>query len=376
MALSLTSLPRCPQLLSTNRVWRAYQGGRTLDELENQPAPQDGHYPEDWLASDVEAVNPSEMSTAGEGLSRININGESHLLRDLYCDDPLFFFGEEHLNRFGPTPSFLVKFIDSATRLHLQVHPTQTFSRTHLHSPYGKFEAYYVLSVRPDQPEGNVYLGFQRPPSRQQLRGMIEEQKIDDLLNCFDPVAVQAGDVVVVPGGMPHALGGGVLLVEILEPSDWVVRFEFSRGGLQLPIKDRYMGHDLDFCLGVFNLQPHTKEHISRHNFCSPQLILEQGPSKRYRLIGPQQTQCFSVWKSTFQGKVTRSVESFAVGIVLGDTCTVYGPEGAPLELRPNDRFIIPHGQESLSLECAGQGEILECYSPGARPEEEQWIAS
>ena len=39
------------------------------------------------------------------------------------------------------------------------------------------------------------------------------------------------GDVWIVPGGLPHAIGAGVLMVEVMEPSDWVVRCEFEREG-------------------------------------------------------------------------------------------------------------------------------------------------
>jgi mannose-6-phosphate isomerase len=39
----------------------------------------------------------------------------------------------------------------------------------------------------------------------------------------------------MVPGGMPHAIGEGVFMIEVMEPTDFAVRIEFERGGYVLP---------------------------------------------------------------------------------------------------------------------------------------------
>jgi mannose-6-phosphate isomerase len=72
----------------------------------------------------------------------------------------------------------LVKYLDSAVRLPFEVHPTVQFSEEYLHASSGKTEAYCILSTRPDVAEPFIYLGFQRPPTRQELRRMILEQDI------------------------------------------------------------------------------------------------------------------------------------------------------------------------------------------------------
>ena len=125
--------------------------------------------------------------------------------------------------------------LDSAIRLHLQVHPNSAFARRFLGSPSGKTEAYHVLATRPEVAQPYIYLGFQRPPSRDALRRMIESQDIAALEACFDKIPVRPGETYLVPGGVPHALGEGLFLVEIQEPTDLVVRFEFERAGYVLP---------------------------------------------------------------------------------------------------------------------------------------------
>ena len=72
-------------LLPPHRVWRTYQGGRTLDALAGAAAPADspapsgvdGHFPEDWIASTTRAVNAGREAII-EGISPARIGGETH----------------------------------------------------------------------------------------------------------------------------------------------------------------------------------------------------------------------------------------------------------------------------------------------------------
>ena len=74
-------------------------------------------------------------------------------------------------------------------------HPTVEFSRRHFNVSSGKTEAYYILATRPEVADPYIYLGFQRPPSRQELRRQIVEQDIAAMEKCFDKIPVQPGDV-------------------------------------------------------------------------------------------------------------------------------------------------------------------------------------
>ncbi|MBC2595444.1 class I mannose-6-phosphate isomerase [Ruficoccus amylovorans] len=375
MLLNIPHLCNRPLVLSANRVWRSYLGGSLLDAIEGKPGGEDGHYPEDWIGSAVEAVNPREHARAGEGISSVELDGTHHRLDELYRAEPEYFFGRGHVERFGAQPEFLVKFIDSAERLHFQCHPTKAFSRERLDSPYGKFEAYYVLALRPGQETGEVYVGFQWPPEREALKRMIEEQDITGLTACFDPLSVKPGDVVIVPGGTPHALGAGVLLVEILEPSDWVVRFEYARGGYVLPEKDRFMGRGLDFGLDVFDLAPRSLDEVRARNVCQPQMMAADGRCRRERLIGEAQTDCFQVWKISWHGECRREVKSFCIAIVLKGACRLGGPGGWTATLKQYDRVLIPHGIGQLSLQTEDECELLECYPPQSAPETESLLS-
>ena len=189
--------------LPQNRVWRSYQGGLLLDKLAGKSEPQDSHYPEDWIGSVTAARNPDSQDEH-EGVSIVQVDGRDIALPDLIATDPGYFLGKEHVARFGQQPMLLVKFLDSAVRLQLQAHPTAEFAQQHLGASSGKAEAYYILSARDDIEQPYVYLGFQRPPDRAEFKRWIENQDMESILSCFDKIPVKPGDVLFIPGRVPH----------------------------------------------------------------------------------------------------------------------------------------------------------------------------
>ncbi len=349
--------------LTPNRVWRTYLGGRTLDGLAGVTEPRDSHFPEDWLASTTRATNPDREHPA-EGVSTVTIDGQLTAFDELLALDPCYFLGEAHIARYGPQPQVLVKLLDPAIRLHFQAHPTADFARRFLGSPSGKTEAYHVLATRPEVAVPYIYLGFQRPPARADLRRMIEQQDLAAIEQCFDRIPVKPGDTYIVPGGVPHALGEGVFLVEIQEPSDLVVRFEFERGGYVLPESARFMNRGLDFCLDVFDYAPWSAARIFGEATCPPRRRRPLGPdSFQDDLIGPERTPCFRVRKSFFRSTVQKSESSAYVGIVTAGRLVVRAGDEL-YRLDPYSSFFVPAGAGALTFQPEPSAEVLECFPP------------
>ncbi len=350
-------------LLPPNRVWRTYQGGRELDRLAGTAAPADGHFPEDWIASTTRAINAGRESLA-EGVSPVLVGGEPHDFAALLAADPAYFLGAAHVAKYGPQPQVLVKLLDPSIRLHFQVHPTADFARRFLGSPSGKTEAYHVVATRPEVASPYIYLGFKRPPSRAELRRMIETQDIAALEACFDRIPVKPGDTYLVPGGVPHALGEGVFLVEIQEPSDLVVRFEFERGGYVLPENARFMGRGLDFCLDVFDLTPWPRSRVGVEAAHVPLRRRALGPDCwQDDLIGPAHTPCFRVRKSHLRSPVTKSEDGAHIGIVTAGQVTLEAG-GESHAFGPGGKFFVPAGLGPLRCTPAPTADILECFPP------------
>ena len=351
-----------------NRVWRTYPGGRVLDALAHAPEPADSHFPEDWIGSVTRAVNP-DRETIEEGLSTARWDGGEARFKDLLEAAPDYFLGASHVRRFGPQPMVLVKLLDSAVRLHFQCHPTAAFAQQHLGQPAGKAEAYYILAAREGVTQPYVHLGFQRPPSRAELKRMIEEQDLAALEACFDKIPVRPGDVLFIPGGIPHAIGEGILMVEIMEPSDLAVRFEFEKAGYVLPESARFMGRGLDFCLDVFDYRQLSPAEVRAHFMFKPRPRRSLGPdSAQFDLIGPETTPAFQVRVSEIAAPIVKAEESFYAAIVVRGRLAATTARGRT-ELGYLDKCFVPAGLERVAFEpLDGPVTLLEVFprSPNA----------
>ena len=240
----MTSLAPLILPLSPNYVWRSYRGGSILRAFRGENGGPDDHYPEDWLASTVRARNGAKSSGPEEGLAHIPWEGRERFLAELPAED---YFPGAVSDGFG----VLLKLLDSAERLHIQAHPNDAYVRKQFGGQAGKTECWYVLSTR--QEEAWVYLGLQRPPAPREWERMILDQDLPAMLACFDKIPVKPGDCLMVPAGVPHAIGEGIFLMELQQPSDWVVRCEFTVGNYTLPHEARFMGLELADCLEIFD---------------------------------------------------------------------------------------------------------------------------
>lgn len=350
-----------------NRVWRTYPGGSVLDHWQGLSHPSDTHFPEDWIASATAAVNPVDRP-AGEGISMALLGGEGVPFDRLMEADPGYFLGRNHTAAFGPKLQLLVKLLDSAVRLHFQAHPTAAFARQHGLGPSGKAEAYHILSIRPEVSDPYIYLGFQRPPDRTEFRRMIEQQELAAIEACFDPIPVKPGDSFFIPGGFPHAIGPGILMAEIMEPSDLAVRFEFEKAGYRLPERARFMGRGLDFCLDVFDYSPVSVADVrDRYTFSPVPLQSWGAQGRQFSLIGAETTDCFEVRLSRFEEPATRPSDGRPfVGIVTSGSGHMVTPSGS-LHRQACQSFFHPAGLEAVELQPDQGGlEILECFPPRA----------
>ncbi len=349
--------------LESNRVWRTYLGGVQLDKLEGKAVQADGHFPEDWIGSTTPAVNKGREHISYEGLSTTIIEGEKYSLLDLCKRFPEEVLGADHYARYGANIQFLVKFLDSSIRLHIQCHPTIEFAQKHLNSNSGKTEAYLILGIREGIKEPYIYAGFQNPPSKEELKQTIEKQDTTKLLSYYDKFPVSVGDVFIVPGGMPHAIGEGIFMIEIMEPTDFTVRIEFERGGYELPESSRFMDRGIDFSLSMFDFNPISIEKFKQQHFCSPRVKGQQNSSVEYTLINADDTDRFSASKIEVRDHYDKSIDSFSVCVITeGEGVVVV--DGHAYDVAKGSRFVIPHKTESLTYRTNSSMDVLMVYPP------------
>ena len=207
-----------PIRLDANQLHRFYRGGAAIAAFRGIES-RDDHSPEDWVGA-TSATFGSEY----EGMSRLT---DGQLLRDVIHAEPDAFLGPEHVARFGPDPALLVKLLDAGERLPVHFHPGREFAGRHLHSPHGKTEAWVIIGARSG---ARVHLGFVEPVGLGTLRAWVQEQDVPALLGALHEVPVSAGDTLFVPAGTPHAIGEGILMVELQEPTDFSILLETPAG--------------------------------------------------------------------------------------------------------------------------------------------------
>jgi mannose-6-phosphate isomerase len=215
-----------PVALGPNQPPTFYRGSGRLGAfrgLDLEPRP------EDWIASTT-----TRYGQPGSGRS---VLPDGTLLADAIAADPLAWLGAAHLARHGADPALLVKLLDAGQRLPVHVHPDRPFALAHLASPYGKTEAWVVLDAAPG---ATVHLGFTRDVAAGELAAWVSAQNVAALLAATNRVPVQAGDAILCPAGMPHAIGRDVLLVELQEPTDFSVLLEWE--GFPLGPDDATLG--------------------------------------------------------------------------------------------------------------------------------------
>jgi mannose-6-phosphate isomerase len=354
--------------IGSMRVRRGYRGGALLEARAGR-ASVDGDRPEDWIASAVTAVNPGLPVENGEGLTPLTPcdGGSATTLAALLADAPRELLGEAHLARHGANLGFLAKLLDAAMRLHVQAHPTREFARTRMGAPYGKLEAYVILAVRPGC-EGWIRLGFQHSPGRERWREIVATQDVAAMDACFEQIPVVPGEVWLVPGGWPHAIGPGVLMLEVMEPSDLVVRCEFEREGIVVPPAGRFMGRDLEFSLDVFD---YTQRSVAEVQALGRLAAAPSTPNAggRTTLIGPQHTSCFTVsrWQIPSGGRAELPAGSISIALVeRGAVRLHHVASRASADLGRLDAWCVPAATNGVTCDSAGGASLLLIQPGGA----------
>ncbi|MFZ4453342.1 mannose-6-phosphate isomerase, class I [Salibacterium aidingense] len=127
-------------------------------------------------------------------------------------------------NETGEEFPLLVKILDAAADLSVQVHPNDEQARKlETEEAYGKTECWYVVRADPD---AKLILGH-HALSKKELEKKMKNAEWSSLLR---EVPVQEGDFFYVPSGTIHAIGKGALILETQQSSDTTYRvYDYDR---------------------------------------------------------------------------------------------------------------------------------------------------
>lgn len=144
---------------------------------------------------------------------------EGRTLGEVYRENPEL-FGFPKSDKFP----ILVKLIAASDDLSVQVHPGDDYARLHENCS-GKTEGWLIL----DHQEGASLVVGHNARSKEELIRMIKMDQYDKLLK---KVEVSNGEFYPIPSGTIHAIGKGIVLLEVQQSSDITYRFyDYHRKG-------------------------------------------------------------------------------------------------------------------------------------------------
>ena len=230
-----------------NILHHFYAGGARIAALRGtEPA---DHTPEEWIG----AVNTTFDGT--RGASKLP---DGTLVRDAVAADPEAWLGSEHVARYGADAALLVKLLDAGQRLPVHFHPDAAFAGEHLGLAHGKTEAWLIVEA---DPGAAVWVGFDREVPLDEVRAWMSAQDSEAMLASMRRLPVSAGDTVFVPAGVPHAIGEGILMVEVQEPTDLSVLLEWD--GFELTEDDGHLDLGWEVALAALDRSGWSEEAVS-----------------------------------------------------------------------------------------------------------------
>jgi mannose-6-phosphate isomerase len=342
-----------PIFFQPNRVWRCYSGGYLLDQLCGRPDPHDGPFPEEWLASTTRALNGPDQQHPEEGLSRVRLADglPGPLFADVIAAAPEACLGPAAA-RTGQGVGVLCKFLDSAVRLPIQCHPDRAFARQHYHSEHGKEEAWLILGTRRIAGQDSyLLLGFKPHVDADLFAATVQRQDVFALEAMLHRFPVRPGDAYIIPGRFPHAIGPGVFLLEVQEPTDWVVQPEEMLAGRVLSDTVRWGPLTPEVALACFDYQSRGRaEEVRQRVGLRPQLLLDTKDARRERIVGPAVSTCFSVDRLTVVGAHDLIPDSpYHLGIVAAGEGTIE-TAGKTAPLKRGDAYFASHAIHHLRI--------------------------
>ncbi|GIQ67528.1 mannose-6-phosphate isomerase [Xylanibacillus composti] len=340
-----------------------------LERWRSAAAPSDGRFPEEWVASVVKARNPGREDEVHEGLT-FREDQPDQALRNYIEANPEEALGAAHAAKYGAHPGLLVKLLDAAERLAIQVHPDKPTAEKLFQSAYGKTEAWYFLGGRNIAGEDPYVLcGFKPGMTREKWERLFHAQDIEGMIQSLHKVYPKPGDIMLIRGGIPHAIGPGNWMVEIQEPTDFTIRTERATpSGLALTDQAIHQGLGYERMFDCFHYDTYTEEEMLR--LCKlTASVAERGQGWQIKqLISYNDTPYFSMDQLELEngaiGPAWTANGRFAVMIVLGGSGYVHWGDRKK-KVEQGDQLFIPAELPAVVFASEdGPLQIVRCLPP------------
>ena len=331
--------------LYKNVIW----GGNRLKAygFDYEPLPNCGEL---WALSSVK----DHESVIANGFLAENTLNEAI---EIYMGDLV---GDKVYNRFGTEFPLLVKIIDAARDLSIQVHPDDELAQKR-GMPQGKTEMWYVMQA---DPGSALISGFKRDTTPEEYTAALAAGHLTDLLQSEQP---KPGDVYFIPAGRVHALGKGLMVAEIQQTSDCTYRiYDYDRldkDGKKRQLHTAEAMDAIDFS-GIGD-HAHTRYQPQRNQT----VTLAHCPYFTTRLVD----------FDTPMRKNLEEVDTFVLYLCVEGLAAVKSMETI-VPLHVGECVLVPAVADSVELFCEGPAKLMEVTIDttdwnDAPNEDNDWVA-
>lgn len=316
-----------------HKLW----GGHTIAKWYDDVPADYENVGESWVMSDIEKY-PTEVANGSHA---------GDLLQDLvevYMDELV---GGKVYETFGVQFPLLMKFIDAADDLSIQVHPDDDYALENEHC-MGKNEMWYVL---PSPEDASIYLGWTQEMNASLIHAAIADGSLARYMREYK---VRAGDVAPIPAGTVHAMRCNTIVAEIQENSDITYRlYDYNRvgnDGKMRPLK-------LDKALQVMDYAP------------NPAAVVSHPEPAENGVANIARTPYFTANVMQLDHAVQRDyapLDSFVAFMCVEGSATITAldceSEDRAVSLRLGEAVLVPASLNDIVIEPDGPCKLLEIY--------------
>lgn len=218
-----------------------------------------------WAGNKLKKYKKTDLDKISESRELSFLDGdESKLIYDNKEVNITEFIKSEPINKYinPKIQNLLIKLIDSAQSLSIQVHPSDEYALKYENS-LGKTEMWIILDAKESS---YINLGFNQDVKKEEFPELIKD---DSILSYLNKIYVKPGDIYLIKPGTIHAIGEGITLLEIQESSKLTYRvYDFNRKDKNGNKRELHVSKAMDVLnFSKLNIQNLNKEEVIKTNY-------------------------------------------------------------------------------------------------------------
>lgn len=250
--------------------------------------------------------------------------------------------GNTVYEKYGDTFPLLVKFIDAADDLSVQVHPEDKLALQR-HNSLGKSEMWYIIDCNTD---AQLVSGLKKNVTKESYIKAVTQGNLHSLLQYYP---TQKGDCFFIPAGCVHAIGKGNLILEIQQASDVTYRiYDYDRCDNNGCFRELHTENALE----AINFTFCENKAI---NFCHPKNSIANIVDCNYFTIN-------LIELSQIIERNYYDIDSFVILVCVEGKCLLSFNSTEQILLSLGESILIPSKLKNLLVQPLDDAKVIESY--------------